>query len=174
MAAEYHYPPLSCNGQEGIAWCNAVVAGAFYSWPKQERKVVNIKRVVIFTDGAAEPNPGPAAIGAIIKDKQGRLITTIARSIGRATNNQAEYKAIIAALEKAITLGANQVEIHLDSELVVRQINGEYRVKKATLKPLYQQVKQLLGLLEDFTITHISRQQNTEADNLANKALRDR
>jgi ribonuclease HI len=136
--------------------------------------VVNIKRVVIFTDGAAEPNPGPAAIGAIIKDKQGRLITTIARSIGRATNNQAEYKAIIAALEHAITLGANQVEIHSDSELVVRQINGEYRVKKATLKPLYQQVKQLLGLLEGFTITHIPRQQNTEADNLANKALRDR
>ena len=136
--------------------------------------MVNIKRVVIFTDGAAEPNPGPAAIGAIIKDKQGRLITTIARSIGRATNNQAEYKAIIAALEHAITLGANQVEIHSDSELVVRQINGEYRVKKATLKPLYQQVKQLLGLLKGFTITHIPRQQNTEADNLANKALRDR
>ena len=171
MAAEYHYPLLSCNGQEGIAWCNAVVAGAFYSWPKQERKVVNIKRVVIFTDGAAEPNPGPAAIGAIIKDKQGRLITTIARSIGRATNNQAEYKAIIAALEHAITLGANQVEIHSDSELVVRQINGEYRVKKATLKPLYQQVKQLQSRLKSFTITHIPRQQNTEADNLANKAL---
>ena len=133
--------------------------------------MVNIKRVVIFTDGAAEPNPGPAAIGAIIKDKQGRLITTIARSIGRATNNQAEYKAIIAALEHAITLGANQVEIHSDSELVVRQINGEYRVKKATLKPLYQQVKQLLGLLEGFTTTHIPRQQNTEADDLANKAL---
>lgn len=133
--------------------------------------MVNIKKVVIYADGASRGNPGPAAIGAIIKDKQGRLITTIAQSIGRATNNQAEYKAIIAALEHAITLGANQVEIHSDSELVVRQINGEYRVKKATLKPLYQQVKQLQSQLKSFTITHIPRQQNIEADNLANKAL---
>jgi len=132
---------------------------------------VNIKRVVIFTDGAAEPNPGPAAIGVIIKDKQGRLITSISQRIGRATNNQAEYRAIIAALEHAITLGANQVEIHSDSELVVRQVNGEYRVKKVTLKPLYQQVKQLQSQLKGFTITHIPRHQNTEADNLANKAL---
>ena len=130
-----------------------------------------MKRVVIYADGASRGNPGPAAIGAIIKDKQGRLITTIARSIGRATNNQAEYKAIIAALEHAITLGANQVEIHSDSELVVRQINGEYRVKKATLKPLYQKVKRLQSQLKSFIITHIPRQQNTEADNLANKAL---
>ncbi len=130
-----------------------------------------MKRVIIYADGASRGNPGPAAIGVTIKDKQGRLITTIARSIGRATNNQAEYKAIIAALEHAITLGANQVEIHSDSELVVRQINGEYRVKKATLKPLYQQVKRLQSQLKSFTITHIPRQQNIEADNLANKAL---
>ena len=132
---------------------------------------MNIKRVVIFTDGAAEPNPGPAAIGATIKDEQGRLITTISQPIGRATNNQAEYRAIIAALEKAIRLGAKRVELKSDSELVVKQINGEYRVKKAALKPLYQQVKQLQGLLENFTITHILRQQNIEADNLANTAL---
>ena len=97
---------------------------------------MNIKRVVIFTDGAAEPNPGPAAIGATIKDEQGRLITTISQPIGRATNNQAEYRAIIAALEKAIRLGAKRVELKSDSELVVKQFNGEYRVKKAALKPL--------------------------------------
>ena len=129
------------------------------------------KRVIIFTDGAAEPNPGPAAIGAIIKDKQGKLIDRISRYIGIATNNQAEYKAIIAALEKAIKLGATHVEVNSDSELVVRQINGRYRVKNAALKPLYQQVKQLQGLLEGFTITHIPREQNTEADRLTNAAL---
>jgi len=128
--------------------------------------------VVIFTDGTAEPNPGPAAIGATIKDEQGRLITTISQGIGRATNNQAEYRAIIAALEKAIELGANRVDMRSDSELVVRQINGKYRVKNAALKPLYQQVKQLLSLLEGFTITHIPRQQNKEADMLANMALK--
>ena len=130
-----------------------------------------MKRVVIFTDGAAEPNPGPAAIGVTIKDKRGKLITLISQRIGRATNNQAEYRAIIAALEEAVRLGVKQVDIKMDSELVVKQINGEYRVKKATLKPLYQQVKQLQGSLEGFTITHIPRRQNTEADNLANKAL---
>jgi len=132
---------------------------------------MNIKRVVIFTDGAADPNPGPAAIGVIIKDEQGKLIARISQCIGTTTNNQAEYKAIIAALEKAIKLGATHVEVNSDSELVVRQLSGIYRVKKAALKPLYQKVKQLQGLLEGFTITHIPRQQNIEADNLANTAL---
>ena len=96
--------------------------------------------MIIFTDGTAEPNPGPAAIGAIIKDEQGRVITSISQRIGIATNNQAEYRAIIAALEEAIRLGATHVELNSDSELVVRQISGRYRVKNAALKPLYQQV----------------------------------
>ena len=132
---------------------------------------MRLKKAVIFADGASRGNPGPAAIGVTIKDERGRHITSISQCIGRATNNQAEYRAIIAALEEAIRLGAKQVDIKMDSELVVKQINGEYRVKKATLKPLYQQVKQLLGLLEGFTITHIPRRQNIEADKLANKAL---
>ncbi len=133
---------------------------------------MNIKRVVIFTDGASQGNPGPGAIGAIIKDEQGWLIASISQPIGRATNNQAEYKAIIAALENAIRLGANQVEIRSDSELVVRQTNGQYRVKKASLKPLYQQVKQLQSQFKSFTITHIPSEQNTEAHNLAKIALK--
>ena len=135
-------------------------------------KEVRLKKAVIFVDGASRGNPGQAAIGAVIKDERGRLIVSISRRIGRATNNQAEYRAIIAALEKATRLGVKQFDIKMDSELVVRQINGEYRVKKATLKPLYQQVKQLLGSLEGFTISHIPRQQNMEADRLANMALK--
>ncbi len=133
---------------------------------------MSTKKVIINTDGTAEPNPGPAAIGATIKDEQGKIIATISQSIGRATNNEAEYRAVIAALEYAIRLGANQVDMRSDSELIVRQINGQYRVKKASLKPLYQQVKQLQSQLEDFTITHIPREQNTEADRLANIALK--
>ena len=129
------------------------------------------KKVVIHTDGAAEPNPGPAAIGATIKDERGRLIASISRPIGRATNNQAEYRAVIAALEKAIGLGARQVTLNSDSELVVKQIQGSYRVKKAALKPLYRRVKELQGLLESLTVSHIPREQNTEADRLANQAL---
>ena len=132
---------------------------------------MNSKQLTIYTDGAARGNPGPASIGAIIKDEQGKLITTISRRIGSTTNNQAEYRAIIAALEKVVTLGAGTVVLNSDSELIVRQINGKYRVKNASLKPLHQKVKQLISLLEDFTINHIPRQQNTEADSLANKAL---
>ena len=131
------------------------------------------KRVVIHSDGASRGNPGLAAIGATIKDEQGKLIARISQRIGRTTNNQAEYRAIIAALEEATKLGARQVELNSDSELVVRQIKGEYRVKKVTLKPLYQRVKQLQSRLESFTINHIPRRQNIEADNLANKALND-
>ncbi len=132
---------------------------------------MQIERVVVFTDGVSRGNPGVAAIGATIKDEQGKLITSVSQPIGRATNNQAEYRAIIAALEKVVSLGARQVAIYADSELVVRQINGRYRVKNVSLKPLYQQVKQLQSQLAGFTITHVPRQQNTEADNLANIAL---
>ena len=130
-----------------------------------------IKKVVIHSDGASRGNPGMAAIGATIKDERGRLVASVSRPIGRATNNEAEYRAIIAALEKAISLGATRVELNADSELVVKQINGSYRVKKATLKPLHQRVMKLRSSLESFAIRHIPRRQNEEADRLANQAL---
>lgn len=132
---------------------------------------MKVNRVIICTDGASRGNPGPAAIGATIKDEQGKLIARISQRIGQATNNQAEYRAVIAALEEATRLGAKQVDMNSDSQLVVRQINGEYRVKKSTLKPLYQQAKKLQSLFNGFTITYIPRQQNQEADNLANMAF---
>ena len=132
---------------------------------------MKIKKLQIHTDGAARGNPGPAAIGVTIKDEQGNLIARISRCIGITTNNQAEYRAIIAALEKAISLGTRHVEINSDSELVVRQLNGRYRVKNAALKPLFQKAMQLQASLESFGINHISRRQNTEADALANRAL---
>jgi ribonuclease HI len=130
-----------------------------------------VNKLVIHTDGVSRGNPGLAAIGATLKDERGQLIASISRRIGWETNNQAEYKAIIAALETAIGLGVRQVELNSDSELVVRQINGQYRVKKEALKLLYQWVKELQGRLEGFTIRHIPRQPNKEADRLANRAL---
>jgi len=133
---------------------------------------MNMDKVVINTDGASQGNPGPSAIGATIRDEHGRLLATISRRIGRTTNNQAEYKAIIAALEKAAGLGARQVEIRADSELVVRQLNGRYKVKKASLRTLYQEVVSLLGRFQGVTITRIPREQNKEADSLANAALK--
>ncbi len=132
---------------------------------------MGVKKVIIHSDGVSRGNPGLAAIGATIKDEHGKLIAHISQEIDRTTNNQAEYQAVIAALEEAIRLGARQVELNSDSELIVKQIKGEYRVKKATLKPLYQQAKQLQNRLESFAINHIPRHQNAEADRLANRAL---
>ena len=132
---------------------------------------MNSIKAIIYTDGAARGNPGPAAIGVIIKDEQNRGVARISRHIGSTTNNQAEYHAIITALQKAVSLGVKQVEIRSDSELVVRQLTGAYRVKNAALKPLYQQVRKLLSSFESSSISGIPREQNREADRLANQAL---
>jgi ribonuclease HI len=132
---------------------------------------LSINKATIYTDGAARGNPGPAAIGVIIKDETGNTIATISRRLGATTNNQAEYRAIIAALEKAIALGARQVVLKSDSELVVKQINGLYKIKNTALRPLYQKVVELIGSLETFTIAYIPRERNAAADALANKAL---
>jgi len=130
------------------------------------------KKALIYTDGGADPNPGPGGIGVVIQDQQGETVAIISKSVGRITNNQAEYMAVIAALEKAISLGFNEVEIRADSELIVRQINGRYKVKNANLKPLYQKVIELKSRLKSFTITHIPRNLNREADRLAGEAVR--
>ncbi len=129
------------------------------------------KKAVIWVDGAARGNPGPASIAAIIKGEDGEILARISQRIGITTNNQAEYQALIAALEKAISLGIRHVYVNSDSELMVKQLNGKYRVKNAHLKPLYQKVIQLQSSLETFTIRHIPREQNREADKLANKAF---
>jgi ribonuclease HI len=132
---------------------------------------MKIEKAILYTDGASRGNPGPAAIGAVIKDGQGRVLGKISRRIGRTTNNQAEYQAVIAALEEAIRLGVADVVIKSDSELVVKQINGRYRVKNPALKPLHQRVRELQSLFQSFAIASIPRRQNIEADRLSNAAL---
>ena len=132
---------------------------------------MKIEKAILHTDGASRGNPGPAAIGAVIKDGQGRVLGKISRRIGRTTNNQAEYQAVIAALEEAIRLGVAGVVIKSDSELVVQQINGRYRVKNPALKPLHQRVRELQSLFQSFAIASIPRRQNMEADRLSNAAL---
>jgi ribonuclease HI len=129
------------------------------------------KRFVIHADGASRHNPGPAAIGATIKDEKGRLLASISRGIGTATNNQAEYLAAISAVRKAVELGARRVDIYMDSELVIRQVSGLYRTKNAGLKPRLEELKKLLGSLDGYTINHVPRERNREADSLANEAL---
>jgi ribonuclease HI len=127
--------------------------------------------LIINTDGAARGNPGPAAIGVTIRDQNGRLLASISRGIGRTTNNQAEYRAIIAGLEKAVSLGARRVLVKSDSELVVRQLQGRYKIKNTALRPLYQEIVRLAGSLDTFEIAYIPREENAEADSLANQAF---
>ena len=129
------------------------------------------EKLTIYTDGAARGNPGPAAIGAVLKDTAGDTVATISRRLAPTTNNQAEYQAIIAGLEKAVSLGAKNILVKSDSELAVKQIKGQFKIKNTALRPLYQQVVQLTGKLESFSITYIPREQNRQADDLANKAL---
>ena len=129
-------------------------------------------KLIINTDGLSKGNPGTAAIGATIKDERGKMLATISKRIGITTNNVAEYQALIAALQKAIKLGGTQVVIRADSELMIRQLNGRYKIKSEGLKPLYIEVTQLLAKFETVSLKHIPREQNTESDKLANDAVR--
>ena len=128
-------------------------------------------KLIIYTDGAARGNPGPAAIGVVLKDTAGNAIATISQRLAPTTNNQAEYLAIIGGLEKAVSLGCRHASVKSDSELIVNQINGQFKIKNTAIRPLYQQVVQLTGKLESFAISYIPREQNRQADELANKAL---
>jgi ribonuclease HI len=128
-------------------------------------------RYLVHTDGAARGNPGPAAIGVVVRDTSGRTIYESSRSLGVRTNNEAEYLALIAALEYLKDARASEAEFCLDSELVVRQINGEYKVKEPRLQALHGQVRMLLNAIPRYTIRHVRREENARADELANEAL---
>lgn len=129
------------------------------------------KQITLYVDGACRGNPGPGAIGVIIQNNKGHTILQISRYIGDTTNNRAEYRALIVALEEAAKLGAQHLDIRTDSELLTRQLQRTYRVKSTTLKPLYQQANELLTKFKSFGITHIPREDNAVADRLANEAL---
>ena len=130
-------------------------------------------KVSLYIDGAARGNPGPAGIGVVIK-KGNELLLEVADYIGKTTNNVAEYLALIRGLEESLLLGATEVEVHSDSELLVKQINGEYRVKNEGLIPLHYQAQTLTAKLKKFTITHKLRAENKHADELANKGIDNR
>lgn len=127
---------------------------------------------IIYTDGAALGNPGLAGAGAIVFDPKGNIVYRISESLGIASNNEAEYFAIILALEKAANMGLQDIEIRSDSQLVVRQINGQYKVKSPNLKPLFRKVLNLLSNFQLTKIVYISREFNKEADRLANLGAR--
>lgn len=130
-----------------------------------------IDSVVIHTDGASRGNPGPAAIGVVIEGPNGRVLAEFGEALSPTTNNVAEYTAVIRALERAAELGARRVECKMDSQLVVRQLNGSYRVKHRDMLPLYRRVLELIQGFDQVTFAHVPREENTEADRLANQAL---
>ncbi len=122
-------------------------------------------------DGAARGNPGPAAYGVVIRRPDGRPLDELRRYVGRATNNVAEYYALIAALDYAAAHGIRKLRVHSDSQLLVRQMQGRYKVKSADLRPLHERARKLAAGLEYFSIDYVPREQNREADALANAAL---
>lgn len=136
-----------------------------------------MKTLKIYTDGAARGNPGPSAAGWLIREADGTILQEGKQYLGELTNNQAEYRALLLALVSAASLAKDWIvalEIHMDSELVVRQLLGEYKVKNEGLKPLFQQAKLALGKFSQYTIQYIPREQNAEADQLANEAIDER
>jgi ribonuclease HI len=129
-------------------------------------------RLLIYTDGAARGNPGPAGLGAILRDaSSGEVVGELARYLGIRTNNYAEWTAVEAALDEALRLGASRVDLRTDSELVARQISGRYRVKHPDLKPIHARVMGQLARFAGYTVGHVPREQNRDADRLSNVAI---
>jgi ribonuclease HI len=128
-------------------------------------------KVVVHVDGGARGNPGPAAAAAVISTPDGDVIGEAAETLGVATNNVAEYRGLLLGLEKARELGADEVEVVNDSELVAKQVNGEYKVKHPDMKALHARALQALGGFERWSIRSVARAQNADADALVNQAL---
>jgi ribonuclease HI len=128
-------------------------------------------RLVVYTDGAARGNPGPAGAGAHLEDDAGKHVASVEQFIGEATNNVAEYTALLIGLERAHALGARAVEVRADSELMVKQMRGEYRVRNAGLKPLFERARALASRFDAVTYVHVRREFNQAADRLANHAI---
>lgn len=122
-------------------------------------------------DGASRGNPGPAAAAVVIRAADGSRVASFANCLGRATNNFAEYQALLAALQYALAHQQRRLQVRSDSELLVRQIQGSYQVKNAGLRVLYHRANKLIGNFDAFSIQHVPREANREADRLANRAL---
>ena len=129
------------------------------------------KRLVVNVDGGARGNPGPAAIGVVVSTPDGEVLEEHAERIGSATNNVAEYRALMLGLERALALGAREVELIGDSELVVRQVQGEYKVRDEVLWRLHKHVIRALAEFDSWSIRHVRREENEAADRLVNEVL---
>jgi len=130
-----------------------------------------MSRLTVNVDGGARGNPGPAAIGVVVRDAGGEVLEKLGERIGVATNNVAEYRALLRGIELAGEHGASELELVGDSELVVRQVEGRYKVKNAGMKELHEEVKRALRGFDSWSIRHVRRAENADADRLVNEAL---
>nr|PZN05566.1 MAG: ribonuclease H [Bacillota bacterium] len=130
-----------------------------------------MKRLKIYVDGASRGNPGDAGIGIVMLNEDGNVVKEICDYIGQTTNNIAEYTALVTAMKEAIEVGCEEIEVFSDSELMVKQIKGEYQIKNEGLKRLYSQVSQLMKEFRSFSINHVKREFNKRADELANEGI---
>lgn len=128
-------------------------------------------RLIAHIDGGARGNPGPAGYGVVLEDAAHRRLAALSQFLGHRTNNYAEYMGLIASLDYALAHGCKTLEVISDSELLVKQINGQYKVRNPTLMELHKQAKALIGKLDWFNIHHVLRGKNKEADALANRAM---
>lgn len=126
---------------------------------------------ILFTDGASRGNPGPAGIGAVLKATDGQQLAEIAEYIGHTTNNVAEYRALLAGLKRALALGMRRIEVRADSELMIKQLRGDYQVKNQRLAPLYREALSLMEGFEKVELRHVRREHNARADELANAGI---
>jgi ribonuclease HI len=131
------------------------------------------REIVLYIDGGSRGNPGPAAYAVVVKDSAGNPVATFSKFLGQKTNNVAEYQGLLAALDYALGHHHAKARVFSDSELLVRQIQGSYKVKSPDLKPLHEQARSMIARLESFSIEHVPREQNREADRLVNRALDD-
>ena len=128
-------------------------------------------RVIVHVDGGARGNPGPAAAAAVVSDADGRVLDEAAEVLGVVTNNVAEYRGLLLGLQRAQELGATEVDVVNDSELIAKQVNGEYKVKHAAMKPLHRAATEVLEGFDRWTVRSVPRAQNAHADALVNQAL---
>ena len=141
---------------------------------KKEQAVPVRERIMIYSDGAARGNPGPAGAGAVLIDSTGQIIERLGKYLGVQTNNYAEYLGLLLGVKRARDLGIPEVEIYADSELMIRQLGGRYQVKSPTLRPLYEEAIKVLKGFAKFKLVHVPREKNQEADEMSNRAIDER
>jgi ribonuclease HI len=143
-----------------------------YPMTAAQKKTEPPSQGILYADGASRGNPGPAGAGAILLDNDGNVLAEISEPLGRATNNQAEYHALVRGLEEALKVGTRRIRVFMDSELIVFQIQGVYKVKAPGLLPLWQRARALVTQFDEVRFAAVPRTQNTAADRLASRAAK--